>query len=1167
MAASEAVIASDSIPSSSSSMSSPFAFLSEPEAPAAASADGSFPAVTTTSSSSNNKKPQFGRLFQSVASKTTQSLERGLHTLAKKAGPAISKPDALVMVCEGSATELQPHPTISSTTLSGNVTSFSLPISVISRSTTTTTTQQSTCSVSLYLKSGVSGKAFLIGSCILPLPSSVSKAVSFQSIPWQSSIVAGSMLYVWMVPDNKLPPLCGRGWSLADPLWNQQPPPNSPVSSFYNVPLDQSYAYTFQEQGQLLSRLVATERAIESTVVVPIAAAWAKHVQAASLKSLHQTKEKINQLQYLKHDSIHENGGDYVHVECQIQSLQLSPDFRNLKAATPPMVSVAWQRPDCIFEVDLVAPTAVSTTASPQNTIPFKFFPKPTFPDKCLPSLKHILQQQQHQIGYMLGSLRVQVILSARSSSSSADPMMAGSSSNSFVVENPFAASKSTTMTASEATEVWQGFLPLEPLLLQPTSHQQVFSIPLYYTQGGNQPTGSHLVMSVSLLRQRNIRTSVGPTVTAAASATEGLLSLVGLPPLVFPMISLEYNENEPEGFVGMNGIGAAAANSTIEQQRRLQLATMGQFVTSKYLQQHLETIRMPDVQLLQERGTSYENAIATVIAPATGRSNSIIEPHKTKTPRPFRPSSSRIEVGLSGIPFNVHTASWSLQVLDPSQTNGISSNGQQQSLGDAFYNITCGAPADHARGFGNIFASGKDGDYSTSGGANLASPVGPFSGGLRRLETKRKELADHVNQLQSELITTVGSFFASTRQSNQQAPQVYHVPARYGHIHQLRCKIAEGIHALHHVSWTCAMRRASVFSQALGVATTAYLASLSDPAKCHSTWPDIWMKHGYLVSFEGLLSAAGKELGMIEDASVAIDMLRMVEVVLVRDDGQSMSTRVPIPGSPYLKWLALTANGSACNRQFTLQIAMIPSYFDQRIPPSMKNAPVRFVSLLFEVGVDIRQWGANAVGSSMKTQSDEKQAPVGLIDDEDDDVGISDEDELVQMNYEALQKLNAYAYLLSPTSSSPNQQKTHPLMETLHQHVVNSAGKINHDILDEAAQLAQQLGGSGVVFCKSGKDRTAMHVTYKQAQFLNRFRERHPSADPNIAFVNTTLDDAALLRIYGTRLPICEKNVGQAKYAFNMLQVKFMPDALKPPASTLAGFLKGGKVFGGIES
>ena len=37
---------------------------------------------------------------------------------------------------------------------------------------------------------------------------------------------------------------------------------------------------------------------------------------------------------------------------------------------------------------------------------------------------------------------------------------------------------------------------------------------------------------------------------------------------------------------------------------------------------------------------------------------------------------------------------------------------------------------------------------------------------------------------------------------------------------------------------------------------------------------------------------------------------------------------------------------------------------------------------------------------------------------------------------------------------------------------------------------------------------------------------------------LDAILADASLLRTYGTRLPICEKNVGQAKYAFNSVSV-----------------------------
>jgi hypothetical protein len=212
---------------------------------------------------------------------------------------------------------------------------------------------------------------------------------------------------------------------------------------------------------------------------------------------------------------------------------------------------------------------------------------------------------------------------------------------------------------------------------------------------------------------------------------------------------------------------------------------------------------------------------------------------------------------------------------------------------------------------------------------------------------------------------------------------------------------------------------------------------------------------------------------------------------------------------------------------------------------------------------------GCSATGAEL-----ESPRP-SLTEDEEDD-GVVDDDVLVQLNYEAFQKMNYYAQLVSPASpvqATPTHQ-THPLLAALFQHIVSSSGKMNHDILDEAAHLAQQLGGGGCVFCKSGKDRTAMHVTYKQAQFETRFRAKLAGInglndDADSMMQDTTLADAMLIRLHGTRLPICEKNVGQSKYAFNSLQVKFMPDALKPPTSALAGFLKGGKVFGkgGIES
>lgn len=452
----------------------------------------------------------------------------------------------------------------------------------------------------------------------------------------------------------------------------------------------------------------------------------------------------------------------------------------------------------------------------------------------------------------------------------------------------------------------------------------------------------------------------------------------------------------------------------------------------------------------------------------------------------------------------------------------------------------------------------------------------------MRRLEAKRQELAHVVKTSQTQLIAAVTEYFQTARQQQQ---YMNHVPARHAQLQQLRWKVFEALHAYHHVTWICAVRRASAFSQALGIAVTSYLTSISDLAKCHMRWPELWAQHGYLVSYEGLLSAAGKELGMIEDASVAINMLHMVRVVLVPDSNSNPSNDpnyVLVPHSPVLSWVHLKPSLSGSQTQYLLQIGVHPQYYEQHIPPCLKNGTaVQFFPVLFQVGVDIRQWGAHA-GSNMKNQfntSDstreanniDKNASnntVGLFDEEDDDVGELHDDVLVALNYEALFAMNSYAHLISPiigpgntgnpfdafehpTHQQPSQQQklngmqVHPSLTMLHSHIVNSAGKMNHSILDEAANMAQQLGGGGVVFCKSGKDRTAMHVTYKQSQFANRFRQQKYGIQD---ILDTTLEDATRMRIWGTRLPICEKNVGQALYAFNALQSKFMPDALKPP-------------------
>lgn len=52
-------------------------------------------------------------------------------------------------------------------------------------------------------------------------------------------------------------------------------------------------------------------------------------------------------------------------------------------------------------------------------------------------------------------------------------------------------------------------------------------------------------------------------------------------------------------------------------------------------------------------------------------------------------------------------------------------------------------------------------------------------------------------------------------------------------------------------------------------------------------------------------------------------------------------------------------------------------------------------------------------------TEPDQPVLIGGLLEDEDDDdVGIADDDVLVTLNYEAFQKMNSYAHLISPVPS-----------------------------------------------------------------------------------------------------------------------------------------------------
>jgi hypothetical protein len=1068
-----------------------FAFLNDHDSNAA-----SVPGSQAPVASKN--RAGLGGFLKKMAANTGAHLERSMQNLAVKMDQG-KNPDLLrVAMYDPStmellgATETCPVPSSEQRT----DVRFELPLVVPG------SRRQQQVLLKLWIQSGAAllqstkaAKNYLLGSALVDCMKLVVPGVT--AVTLSSALVVGGQLQLCVMPDPKFSQVFTRGWSLTDPDMSGY------SSTLNHLPLDQSYIFPGKQAHHWL---VANERATESTVTLPIAAAVMELASKACVKSLEHSKSVAKVLKANRHDH-----KDAAHkAACSLGVVGVTP--LHLKAATSASITIAWRRPDSIFELELVAneplPISHPNVAAGFPAVKHSFYPKMAT-ENVLPGILQAYGGQMPASGFLLGGLHFSITLQSG-------------------------------MDQEAQIEIWETVIGMESFIGNGGSNPDTIQVPLHK----HKDTMGHLLLQIQVSLPEEMRQN--PAVIKDKSwskvipPNDGLVSLVGLDSLsegLNPSLdSLPLSKDAPVSL------------------RHQQLNTMGLFFTTQYMEQQI-ALRQSALEAFQERSSKYKQAL--------------VQPEKTpahalKTPKNFRPSSSRTAALLSGVPFNVHVASLNVNVVDSLHPKQASS---AEYPGASFHNITCGAPADHARGFGNVLANVSN--------INV-------SGGLRRLESKRAECAIQLQQAQSLLIAGIGNYLTEARKTGS----VNHIPARHAEIQQLRWKVFECAHNLHHLTWMCAVRRANVFSQSLGLAVTSYLASLSDRSKCAAGWPDLWRMHGFMVCFEGLLSAAGKELGMIEDASVAIAMLRMVRVVLMPDSGIP-SKAVYIPSSPFLKWVNIFASGEGSSRHFLVQIGVDPGFYAERVPAPLQNSTaVQMYPLLFEVGVDVRQWGANTGANFMRNgqKSQPEQITGGIVDDEDDDVGIVDTDVLVALNYEALKKMNCYAHAISPqevlldkvqtamatlfasnaTSAGQGEAEippVHPSLAILHSHVLSSAGRMNHSILDEAATIAQQLGGGGVVFCKSGKDRTAMHVTYKQAQFAARYRDNNDHA--------TVLRDAMLIRLHGTRLPICEKNVGQSKYAFNSLQVKFMPDALKPPMSALAGFLKGGEIFrgGGIES
>ena len=139
-----------------------------------------------------------------------------------------------------------------------------------------------------------------------------------------------------------------------------------------------------------------------------------------------------------------------------------------------------------------------------------------------------------------------------------------------------------------------------------------------------------------------------------------------------------------------------------------------------------------------------------------------------------------------------------------------------------------------------------------------------------------------------------------------------------------------------------------------------------------------------------------------------------------------------------------------------------------------------------------------------------------------------------------------------APSGNSPLPLPSHPLLEELTETILSSSNinSKNVDMLVAVERVCVMLGGCRVTFCKSGKDRTGMAVTYEQSRQLG---ERFGCGQSTVR----VLRDANVMRIHGVRIMIAEKNIGRRVYSINKLQAQFLPSVYRPPKDVLEDLMR----------
>ena len=680
---------------------------------------------------------------------------------------------------------------LSSSSTEGGGIPFSIPLCLPDLDFLDTSARPVRLTFRLYVRSGaallkaVANREYCIGegtisysSVVGPMRTSSSSGctTSLVVVPFGAGMLAetislsshgeGASLRLMALPRVKFAPTCTNGWTLADPIATNT---SAGTRNMFQLPLDQGYAFPLEHGNNSSDNnnnnnnnsnnnnnvsLFANERAVESTLVLPLATACSRLFAAAAHRSVSHAANALSRThgrESLVVD-IDDRGettppvDGTAFVEVGLVALVLSGpvppsvlssssssrgDMWTLDSALPicgiggvevPSVrtGISFQPPHSVFEESLVVGScplldgvagagfvAGVGVADATEAIAVRFRPRIHSPeDDLLPGVAGTRAD-----GRYVGSIRLEA-----------------------AVANPNVDTIASTVGANSCVE---GLIELEDYLHRRGDAEGVGKVPTL-APAFESNTGRRIGTFVLFLRVTSNPDGVLPppiaSIDNASPASSGLVSVVGLDTLVEESGLAPYIDCDAPKPVTLS----VAGSPNPAAMRKRQVATMGSFVTPRFLKHQANVVRDRDAKNLGERYAKYSQSVLSAISPEIIPNDETGVPlFKRHSPRPFRPSHSRGDTLLTGIGFNVHVQSLSLNIVQDDQRP--SQVGVTQS-------VTHGAFADHAKGFGGQ-PSGREKD-----GKKASEDLAP-RGGLKKLEIKRLEIAKELDECVSALI------------------------------------------------------------------------------------------------------------------------------------------------------------------------------------------------------------------------------------------------------------------------------------------------------------------------------------------------------------------------------------------------------------------------------